>query len=109
MSRAVRATGLAEADIVSIDRWWRENRPAAPDLFVSELKLGASLVASFPLLGKRYPAAGVPRLRRYLLRATRYHFYYLPSESEILILAVWGAIRGTTPNFKAILESLDST
>ena len=101
----VRATAIAEADIRTIDAWWRENRTAAPDLFLDELRLAVSLIGSFPLLGKRYPAAKVPRLRRYLLRASRYHVYYLPSPSEVLVLSIWGTVRGTTPNFKQIVDS----
>jgi plasmid stabilization system protein ParE len=104
----VRATAIAEADIRAINAWWRENRTAAPDLFADELSLAISLISSFPLLGKRYPAAKVPRLRRYLLRSSRYHVYYLPSQSEVVVLTIWGAVRGTTPNFKKILD-LDRT
>jgi plasmid stabilization system protein ParE len=103
--RLIRATSIAEADIRSIDSWWREHRSAAPDLFIDEMLLAASLLQSFPQLGKRYPAARVPRLRRYLLRASRYHIYYLASPDEVLVLTVWGAVRGTTPNFKAIADA----
>ena len=100
----IRATPLAEADIASIDRWWRENRTAAPSLFIDELQLAASLLESFPLLGKRYRAPQIPRLRRYLLRATRYHLYYVRSDTEIVLLTVWGAVRGTTPNYFQISD-----
>ena len=70
--------------------------------------LAVSLIASFPKLGKRYQGSGVPRLRRYLLRSTRYHVYYQDNTTadEVLVLTIWGAVRGTTPHFKEIAESM---
>jgi hypothetical protein len=32
----------AEAQIEAIDTWWRANRPASPELFVSELAVAST-------------------------------------------------------------------
>jgi plasmid stabilization system protein ParE len=99
--RVVRTTPTADDDIRAIHAWWTANRTAAPNLFLSEFANAVSLIGAMPLIGKRYRAPGMPALRRYLLRSTRYHIYYTVSSSEVVLLTVWGAVRGTTPNFEA--------
>jgi plasmid stabilization system protein ParE len=94
----------AETNIRRIHHWWSENRLAAPSLFLDELALSLSLLGSFPGLGKMYRSPGVPRLRRYLLRASRYHVYYFDSKTQVTVLTVWGAVRGATPNFRELLH-----
>ena len=103
--RVVRTTATADAQVRVIHAWWVENRTAAPNLFASEFAHAVSLLASAPLIGKRYQGSGVRGVRRYLLRATRCHVYYIVSGDEILLLSVWGAVRGTTPDLKAILAT----
>lgn len=89
----------AEQQVCAIDAWWRENRPAAPMLFVEELAAAIDLIASAPRIGRRRQHKSIPGLRRTLLRATRYHLYYAPSadESQLFVLAVWSALRGRGP------------
>jgi plasmid stabilization system protein ParE len=43
-------------------------------------------------------------LRRILLRATRYHVYYVSNAETVLILAVWSAVRGAGPDLKRLLH-----
>ncbi|MGH9346768.1 MAG: hypothetical protein ACRD26_05820 [Vicinamibacterales bacterium] len=45
MSLLVRTTPEADAQISEIDEWWRNNRPAAPNLFLD------GLAAAFDLIG----------------------------------------------------------
>lgn len=45
MSLLVRTTHESDAQIREIDDWWRNNRPAAPDLFLQEL------AATFDVIG----------------------------------------------------------
>ena len=98
----LRVTPEAEAQIAEIDRWWRENRLAAPDLFMDELAVAFDLIARLPGAGRRHRTAGVPGLRRLLLRATRYHVYYAPvDERTLFVLAVWSAVRGSGPDLRA--------
>lgn len=33
------------------------------------------------------------------MRSTHYHVYYLPREGDLVVVAVWGAVRGITPGF----------
>lgn len=50
--------------------WWRENRPAAPDLFEQELRNVLALVAAAPSLGAVARDQRVKDVRRVLLRRT---------------------------------------
>ncbi len=99
----LRITPEADAQIAEIDRWWQENRAAAPGLFLDELAVAFDLIERLPGAGRRHRAGGVPGLRRLLLRASRYHVYYAPvDERTIAVLAVWSAVRGSGPDLRAI-------
>lgn len=51
-----------------------------------------------PKIGKPYSRhPSVQRLRRVLLRATRYHVYYVPRADAVAVLAVWHSQRGQLP------------
>jgi hypothetical protein len=52
------------------------NRPAAPDLFVLELRATLSIAAAAPTLGVPARDMALPGVRRLLLQQTRYHVYY---------------------------------
>jgi plasmid stabilization system protein ParE len=88
----------AEAQIHVIDAWWRANRRASPNLFVEELAAAFELLASAPEIGRRYPHPEVTGVRRLLLRATRHHVYYVPTSTGVVVLAVWGAVKGSGPD-----------
>ena len=87
-----------EEQIRAIDTWSRENRPAAPSLFAEELAAGFELLKSTPEVGRRYRHPTVKRVRRLLLRSSRYHVYYTSGEGVLIILSVWNAIRGAGPD-----------
>ncbi len=93
MSKPVRTTPRADAQITTIDAWWREHRDGAPDLFEQELALGLRVIGSAPGAGRRYPHPGAV-VRRYLLRSTRNHVYYVERPDHVLVLAAWGGPRG---------------
>ena len=88
-----RAIREAEA----IDEWWRSNRPAAPDLFATELEAMLGAAALMPSLGAPARSERARGVRRLLLRATRYHVYYRVRDEMLEVLAVWHATRGTGP------------
>ena len=90
----------AEEQVRTIDTWWNRERPAAPHLFVEELAAASELLGNAPLAGRRYPHPTVSEVRRVLLRSSRYHVYYRPQGDELVILAVWGAVRGSGPDLK---------
>ncbi len=92
----------AEAQIKAIDAWWRENRVAAPDLFVQELAEANGTLDILPSAGHRARHPDVKGLRRILLRATRYHVYYVVETKVVHVLAVWSAVRGAGPELSRI-------
>lgn len=86
----------AQKQIWEIDAWWRENRLAAPDLFVTELKQSLGLLAKVPSLGTAYHTP--PReMRRLLLRRTQYHVYFIEEPSRLFVVAVWSVRREHGP------------
>ena len=97
MSFAVRTTPEADSQIRVIDDWWRSNRQASPDLFLTELTESFELLANAPQLGRSYRQSPVRYVRRLLLKATRYHVYYVVLTGEVHVLAVWHAQRGAGP------------
>lgn len=101
MSLQVRVTREAETQIREIDSWWRENRLAAPDLFLNELSESFDLIAGAPQIGRLYRKSPVRNTRRMLLKGTRYHVYYLSMPDEVRVLAVWHAQRGVGPPLRA--------
>jgi plasmid stabilization system protein ParE len=94
---SLRTTPEADSQIRQIDDWWRQNRPAAPDLFFQELTQGFDLIAAAPQIGRSYRRWSVKETRRLLLKRTRYHVYYVPLAPEVIVLAVWHAQRGVGP------------
>lgn len=90
----------AERHVREIDRWWREHRTAAPDLFLDEFSAAIELIRAMPLAGRRYRGGPVRSVRRVLLRTTHYHVYYFVRGTEMVILAVWSAVRGTGPDLR---------
>jgi len=101
MSKPVFTTPEADRHIEAIDAWWRANRDKAPDLFEEELALAIRMLADAPGVGRRYPhfARGV---RRVLLRSTRNHVYYVEQEDRVLVVAVWGAVKGAGPDLSGL-------
>lgn len=83
----------------AIDDWWRENRPAAPDLFWRELEAAIELLRTSPALGPIYAPSPVPGVRRVLIGRSRYHVYWEidAATRTVTITAVWHAERGSGP------------
>lgn len=90
--------GAAES-IEAADRWWIENRRAAPTLFEDELGLALQLIEDRPLAGARVadPNAQFDDLRRVVLGATRFLLYYRVSEETVEVLLVHQSNRGDRP------------
>jgi plasmid stabilization system protein ParE len=98
---AVRTAPEADRQIREIDSWWRENRPAAPNLFLTELTDAFWIIGEAPLIGRLYRQSPVPHARRLLLKRTRYHVYSVPRAEEVRVLAIWHAQRGVGPPLRA--------
>lgn len=103
MTKPVRISALAERHILEIDAWWRERREKAPDLFEQELAAGLQTIASAPGAGQRYPHASAD-VRRLLLRSTRNHLYYVELPAQVLVVAVWGGIKGAGPDLSTVSD-----
>jgi plasmid stabilization system protein ParE len=93
----VRTTRTAEVQIATVDGWWRTNRAKAPDLFLDELADAFALIEAAPELGRPWTSSEVPGVRRVVMRATRYHVYYRIDGDDVVVLAVWSAVRGRGP------------
>lgn len=104
MSPAVVISPEAEAQIRAIDQWWRRNRAAAPDLFVQELAEALAALQALPAAGRSAPHPEIKGLRRILLRAARYHVYYVADDEAVFVLAVWSAVKGTGPNLQRLSQ-----
>jgi plasmid stabilization system protein ParE len=87
----------ATREVEEIDTWWRANRPAAPDLFVLELRATLSIAVAAPTLGAPARDVALRGVRRLLLKRSRYHVYYRVAGQALQVLAVWHAVRGTGP------------
>ncbi|NOY89789.1 MAG: type II toxin-antitoxin system RelE/ParE family toxin [Deltaproteobacteria bacterium] len=90
------APGAAEQLNVAAE-WWKQNRPAAADLFTAEFRAAAELLCEVPAVGAIYPNDELRDVRRYLMRKTRFHIYYVVDANALIIAAVWSAVRGHGP------------
>ena len=70
MTLAINISKRAEREILRIDSWWTDNRPAAPDMFWSELQTAFKQIAGFPSSGSPYPLSRYPTSLRILLPGT---------------------------------------
>jgi hypothetical protein len=94
-----RLVGPARQQAERIDRWWRENRSAARDLFAREMAEARAVLSATPDVGAPFTERRGVLVRRLLLPRTQNHLYYEVDEKNglVMILAVWGAPRGTGP------------
>lgn len=99
MRASVRTTSEADQQALDAESWWVSNRAAAPDLFSRELADAFDRLRRLPNLGRPYRVRGAAGVRRLYLPQTRYHVYYVhnPDLHEVVVLAVWSAIRGKAP------------
>ena len=104
MSARVTVSPEAEAQIRAIDGWWRQNRSAAPELFVQELSEALATLQAMPSAGCIAPHPELKELRRILLRTARYHVYYVTDDETVLVLAVWSAVKGTGPDLRRLAQ-----
>jgi plasmid stabilization system protein ParE len=97
VSKPVFTTPEADLQIMEMDAWWRANRDKAPNLFEEELALAFEMIGAAPGVGKRYPHPGAA-VRRVLMRSTRNHVYYVEWDDRVVVVAVWGAVKGSGPD-----------
>ena len=110
--RQIVTTPEADEDASQIDEWWVTHRGAAQNRFLEELTEALELLGMEPGVGIRVANRTIPGLHRYLLRATKYHLYFVYSDELVVIVGLWGATRGATPRFAeraASIQHLIST
>jgi plasmid stabilization system protein ParE len=95
----VDVSDLAREQIIAADRWWRANRPNAPNAIQEELERAALLISSQPGIGARAKNVRLPDVRRVHLARVHYHLYYrtIPRAARIQILAFWHTSRESNP------------
>jgi plasmid stabilization system protein ParE len=82
----------AEAHVLAIDAWWRENRRAVAD----ELEQVLKTLEETPTFGTVYRARTMAA-KRVLSRRTHYHVYFVEEADRLYVVAVWSAYRGSGP------------
>jgi hypothetical protein len=92
-------TPEAEFQVTEMDTWWREQRPAARDLFARELAEARTMLLTARGAGVKYTTKSGKIVRRVLMPKTRNHIYFEIDEIRqlVVVLAVWGAPRGRDP------------
>lgn len=78
-------------------RWWRANRPAAPDAVQADLEAVLALIAVEPGMGSRINTSTASVVRRIYMPRTGYFAYYRVRDDCIEVLCVWHERRGTRP------------
>jgi plasmid stabilization system protein ParE len=71
-------------------------------LFSEELAEALELLSRHPRAGVGYKSRRVSGVRRFPLRTTRYHLYFKTDGNDLIILAVWSAVRGRGPDLKNV-------
>jgi len=94
---AIRVAQRAAREITEASKWWRENRPYAPDAIREELERAFDLISSQPNVGARAVNASLHGVRRVHLARVSYHLYYRVTSSAVEVLAFWHARRGSGP------------
>jgi plasmid stabilization system protein ParE len=90
----------ATSDIDVAVRWWRANRPRAPELLDRELREVFEFIIRTPHAGIPMRSGQPRNVRRVPLPRTRYLLYYRVIEAEqgtVRVLRVWHVSRGSKP------------
>jgi hypothetical protein len=90
----VRVASRAEGQIRAASAWWREHRPAAPQVFALEVADALDLLEVTPTIGVHYAQRDGRTIRRLLLPRSRYHLYFTHDEAAdvVEVRAVWQAM-----------------
>jgi hypothetical protein len=91
-------TPEAEQLADTCDSWWRENRPSVPGLFARELAEAKDLILAMPGIGAAYSVLDGRVVRRFLLKRTKNHVYYVVETDRIVVHSIWGAPKGRGPS-----------
>jgi plasmid stabilization system protein ParE len=94
-------TPEGEAQLALRRKWWRQNRPKAPDLFDQELETAIERIGSGPETFRVFAEKGGHVIRRCLMPKTQCHVYFeVRSSSSAWVLAASGGQRRHPPPIK---------
>jgi plasmid stabilization system protein ParE len=99
VSFRVKLSPQARAQLAIINRWWAENRPAAPTLIATEFEAAAAQLSDAPESGRLHDGRCRLPVRKLLMPRSRYHLYYEVDNANrlVTVLAVWHLSRGQGP------------
>ena len=85
----------AAAQILVRKRWWRTNRPNAPERFDAEVARAFTAIAERPESFPVFSARGGRTVRRCLLAKTKCHLYFelVETTNEVWIIGARGAVQ----------------
>ncbi len=85
----------ADDEIASIVEYWEENRDVGSALFLEELKEAEIQLLASPHIGQPWRRRGRHLIRRWLLKKTHYHVYYVHQAEldRLLVVAIWASAR----------------
>jgi len=95
----VHFTPRARRAALAMAKWWRANRPLAPDLFDRELEAAKWRLEQQPELPPVYDTVRGRVIRRVLLPKTEGHVYYSLDQAaeSVVVHIIWGARKGRGP------------
>jgi plasmid stabilization system protein ParE len=93
MSLSLRISNRAASEIERAERWWLENRPAAPNALREDLLGVFRLLLQRPGVGVSVANTKLSGVRRLTLGRVKYYVYYHIRESELVVLALWHTSR----------------
>ena len=91
----------AAQQLEELEAWWRKHRRSAPTQLLDELLKAVDAISQFPEAGQPVDHPNYPTLRRLQLERSKKHVYFLVDTAErtVTIVALWGAQRGSPPDF----------
>ena len=94
----IRFTSRARRQQAAVDGWWRQNA-ISPNLFDDELTAMLERLKTKPRPGKLYKTLDGDTIWYVLLKKSKQWVFYAVDEDadEIVIHAIWGAVRGSAP------------
>lgn len=90
----------AERDAEETQAWWREHRPDAPSAVAEDLEAAFARLAEGGAIVPVYARTSGLLIRRVHLPRTHRHVYFAVEGDRVLILAVWGSVRGLLPKLR---------
>jgi plasmid stabilization system protein ParE len=96
----------ARADIVEAATWWALNRPDALELLVTGLTEALRHLPEVAHAMPRFRRVGTREVRRHHVpRVHRHVYFHFAANGDLVVLAVWGAVRGVLPRLRERVRS----